>query len=141
MKIILSALIIPIILFGCSESKSPTQRQINKPLSNKDSVKILSASPAITETLKTGASLKIIYEVQYNLASADTGSLALVIQGASNETLSNEFYVVQKGSGTEVLEAEIIVPQSRAVQVFTPLSPQGSSSTSIVESRLYKVEQ
>uniref|UniRef100_UPI003D152E04 hypothetical protein n=1 Tax=Amphritea sp. TaxID=1872502 RepID=UPI003D152E04 len=77
----------------------------------------------------------------YNLASADTGSLTLVVQGASNETLGNEFYVVYKGAGTEILEAEIVVPESRAVQVFTPLSPQGTSSTTIVESRFYKVEQ
>lgn len=141
MRTILATLIMPLLLLGCGESESPAQKQSIEPISSKDSVKILSASPAITETLKAGSSVKIKYEVQYNLASSDTGSLTLVVQGASNETLGNEFYVVHKGSGTEILEAEIVVPQSRAVQVFTPLSPQGSSSTTIVESRLYKVEQ
>ncbi|BFM10505.1 hypothetical protein R50072_06580 [Simiduia litorea] len=101
----------------------------------------MSTSPADTETLKAGSSVKIRYEVQYNLASTDTGSLTLVVQDASYETLGNEFYVVHKGSGTEILEAEITVPESRAVQVFTPLSPQGSSSTTVVDTRLYKVEQ
>jgi len=131
----------PLILLGCGASESPAKEQGGGASSSKDSVKILSASPAVTETLKSGTSVKISYEVQYNLASADTGSLTLVVQGASNESLGNEFYVVHKGSGTETLEAEIVVPESRAVQVFTPLSPQGSSSTSIVESRLYKVEK
>lgn len=141
MRTILATLIMSLILLGCGESESPASKQSVEPISAKDSVKILSASPAVTETLKAGSSIKIRYEVQYNLASADTGSLTLVVQGASNETLGNEFYVVHKGSGTETLEAEIVVPESRAVQVFTPLSPQGTSSTTIVESRLYKVEQ
>lgn len=138
MRIILATLIMSLLLLGCGESEPPPK---GGSISNKDSVNILSAYPAVTETLKAGSSVKIRYEVHYNLASAESGSLTLVVQGASNETLGNEFYVVHKGSGTEILEAEIVVPESRAVQVFTPLSPQGSSSTTIVESRLYKVEK
>lgn len=141
MRIVLATLMTSLILLGCGESESPPIKQSSGSNSSKDSVKILSASPVVTETLKAGSAVKIRYEVQYNLASSDTGSLTLVVQGASNETLGNEFYVVHKGSGTEILEAEIVVPESRAVQVFTPLSPQGSSSTTIVESRLYKVEK
>lgn len=67
------------------------------------------------------------------------GQIALVVQGASNETLANEFYIASKGKHTEKLEATITVPDTRLIHVFTPLSPQGQSSTTIVESRMHKV--
>lgn len=141
MRNLLIAVFSTVLLFGCSDEEGQSTESPSMPSANKDSVKILSASPKLNETLKVGATVNIKYEVKYNLASADTGSLTLVVQGASNETLGNELYVIHKGSGTEVLEAEIVVPDTRAIQVFTPLSPQGTSSTTIVESRLYKVER
>ena len=141
MRTFLITLFSSAFLLGCGNTENPPAEKPSEPSSNTDSVKILSVSPELTKTLKVGSSVKIKYKVQYNLASADSGSLTLVVQSASNETLGNEFYVVHKGGGTEVLEAEIVVPETRAVQVFTPLSPQGTSSTTVVESRLYKVER
>lgn len=128
-----------LLLVGCGETVNSPDNQDGGAISNIDSVKIINVSPEATETLKVGSRVKIRYEVQYSLVSTDSGYLTLVVQDASNQTLGNEFYVVHKGSGTEILEAEIVVPETRAVQVFTPLSPQGSSSTTIVESRIYKV--
>lgn len=141
MKLYLSTLFSMLLLFGCSEHEGDSANQADGVVEHKDSVKILSASPDHTVTLKVGSRVTMRYEVQYNLESAETGSLTMVIQTASNETLGNEFYVVDKGSGTQFMEAEIVVPDTRAVQVFTPLNPQGNSRTTIVESRLYRVEQ
>ena len=137
MRDYLNIIILSLFLVGCSV----TQQQGNVSISNKDSVKILRFSPEETETLKVGSNVKFKFEVEYNLATTDSGRLALVVQGASNERISNEFYVVQKGRGIEILEADIVVPETRAVHVFTPLTPKGSSSTTVVELRRYKVEK
>jgi len=125
------------ILAACSEGECPSVECSN----TGDSVKILSVKPEQTAELKVGDTVKIAYEVEYNLESSEIGQIALVVQSASNEILANEFYVASKGQHKEVLEAEIVVPDTRLIQVFTPLSPQGRSQTTIVESRIHKVVQ
>ena len=54
--------------------------------------------------------------------------------------LANEFEVIQKGEGNVSLSKEIEVPKTKAIQVFTPLNVEGSSSTTVVDSRIYRVE-
>lgn len=105
-----------------------------------DAVRIVRTDPPVTETLKAGSAIKVQFEVEYTLASEESGSLAMVIQTASNHVTANEFYVVQKGHGKQIMEAVIVVPETRALQVFTPLSPQSQSMTSTVDSRVYRVE-
>lgn len=105
-----------------------------------DAVRIVRTDPPLTETLKVGSAIKLQFEVEYTLASEESGSLAMVIQTASNHVTANEFYVVEKGHGKQILEAVIVVPDTRALQVFTPLSPQGQSMTNTVDSRVYRVE-
>lgn len=105
-----------------------------------NSVRIVRTDPPLTETLKVGSAIKLQFEVEYTLASEESGSLAMVIQTASNHVTANEFYVVEKGHGKQIMEAVIVVPDTRALQVFTPLSPQSQSMTSTVDSRVYRVE-
>jgi hypothetical protein len=106
-----------------------------------DSVRIVSISPDTGATLRVGDRVTFKVEVEYNLTSTPSGTITLVIQqGESGRVpLANETQVVQKGSGKLVLTKDIEVPETNAVQVFTPLSAQGGSSTRTVDTRAFKV--
>ena len=71
--------------------------------------------------------------------TADSGTLGLVVQDANNTPIAQSFDVVLKGSASQVLEANFTVPNTKAVQVFVPLSAQGQAATSTVASRAFKV--
>jgi hypothetical protein len=106
-----------------------------------DSIKILSISPMTETALRIGETLTLQVEVEYNLTSAESGTVTLVIQqGESGRPpLANEIEVVTKGRAKVVLSKELQVPETRALQVFTPLNVQGGSSTRVVDNRVYKV--
>jgi len=106
-----------------------------------DSIKILSVSPEKSEVLKVGQKVKFSFNVEYTLNSAESGNVVLVIQTASVQSLGNELYIAQKGTHTETLEAEITIPDTRAIIVFTPLSGESVSGTSVVQSVTYKVSK
>lgn len=101
-------------------------------------VKIVSVSPDISTALKVGDKVKVQVEVSYSLSS-EGGTVSLVVQAADNASLGHNMEVIQKGSGKAILSAEFVVPDSNAVQIFTPLSAQGQTSTSTVDHRAYKV--
>ena len=101
-------------------------------------VKIVSVSPDTKSPLKVGDKVKVQVEVSYAL-TVDVGRITLVVQAANNASLANHMAVVEKGSGKVTLSAEFVVPDSNAVQIFTPLSAQGQTATSTVDHRAYKV--
>jgi hypothetical protein len=125
------------IAFGLALATSGGSFQQPEP----DSVKILSISPGTDMPLRVGEKVTFSVEVEYNLVSAGLGSVALVIQqGESGRPpLANETEVVEKGRAKTVLSKEIVVPATKALQVFTPLNIQGGTSTRIVDTRSYKV--
>jgi hypothetical protein len=106
-----------------------------------DTVKILSVSPTTESVLHPGEKVPVRVEVEYTLDSSQSGTITLVIQQGEygGEPLANETRVVQKGSGKLVLAKEIDVPKTSAIQLFTPLSPQGATSTTVVDTRAYAV--
>ena len=101
-------------------------------------VKIVSVSPDTKSPLKVGDKVKVQVEVSYAL-TVDVGRITLVVQAANNTSLANHMAVVNKGNGKITLSAEFVVPDSNAVQIFTPLSAQGQTATSTVDHRAYKV--
>ena len=101
-------------------------------------VKIVSVSPDTKSPLKVGDKVKVQVEVSYAL-TVDVGRITLVVQAANNASLANHMAVVNKGNGKITLSAEFVVPDSNAVQIFTPLSAQGQTATSTVDHRAYKV--
>ena len=107
--------------------------------SNGDSIKITNMSPKQSMSLEIGETIMLSYEVEYELKSSESGFITLVVQGASNETIVNESYIAEQGKHTETLKAEIVVPDTRAIQVFTPLLTPASTSTTVVDSRTYQV--
>ena len=111
------------------------------PDSSPDSVKIVSISPDPATTLRVGEKATFKVEVEYILESASSGSITLVIQrGESGQLpLANETQVVQKGRARIILRKDVAVPDTSAIQVFTPLTAQGGTSSSIVDTRVYRV--
>jgi len=106
-----------------------------------DSVKILSISPTNAKPLIAGSTVAITAEVEYTLVSANTASITMVIQRAESghRPLANEFDVALKGTGKMKITTEVEIPNTKAIQVFIPLTPEGNQSTTIVDSRMYKV--
>ena len=104
------------------------------------SVKIVSIAPELSKPLYVGDKKKIMVEVEY-VMSQDSGTITLVIQKGESGglPLGSSTEVVLRGKGRIKLEAEIQVPDTKAIQVFTPLSHQGGASTSIVDYRAFKV--
>jgi hypothetical protein len=104
------------------------------------SVKIVSIAPELSKPLYVGEKTKITVEVEY-VMSQDSGTVTLVIQKGESGgyPLGSSTEVVLKGKGTLKLEAEIEIPDTKAIQVFTPLSFQTGASTSIVDYRAFKV--
>jgi hypothetical protein len=108
--------------------------------SSGSSVKIVNIAPEVSKPLYVGDKTRIVVEVEY-VMSQESGTITLVIQRGESggSSLGNSTEVVFKGKGTIKLEAEIQIPDTKAIQVFTPLSFQGGASTSIVDYRAFKV--
>jgi hypothetical protein len=123
-----------LLSFGCQRFEPP----IAMPVPGASSVQIVSVSPEISQPLHSGEKIKMAVKVNYTLTE-DSGTLALVVQSADNSSISSNFEVVTKGSASLTLESEFVVPSTKAVMIFTPLSGQGQSSTSIVDTRAFKV--
>jgi hypothetical protein len=128
---VVGILLMAVLLGGCDHSSAPSAP-------GGSFVKIVSVSPDTGTVLKVGDKVKVQVEVSYALSS-DGGTVSLVVQAANNASLAHNMEVLQKGSGKATLSAEFVVPDSNAVQIFTPLNAQGQTSTSTVDHRAYKV--
>lgn len=109
------------------------------PAPNGSSVRISSISPPTDQHLKVGQNVSLEVQVAYTLG-VDSGTIAIAVQSANNTPITQNFDVVTRGSGTTTLKAQFVVPDTKVVQVFVPLSAQGQAGTSTVDSRAYKVE-
>jgi len=102
------------------------------------SVKILSTIPEISTPLHVGEHVKLQVDISYTL-TANSGTLGLVVEAADNSNVTGAMEGITKGSGTLALQAEFVVPSTKVIQVFTPLSAQGQTSTTTVDWRAFKV--
>ena len=102
------------------------------------SIKIVGITPDTSAPLRTGERVKLTIDVSYSL-TVDSGTVALVIQAADNSGIAQNMEVLSKGEGKTSLKAEFTVPDTKAVQIFTPLTVQGQTSSSTVDYRAYKV--
>lgn len=109
-------------------------------LSSGNKVKIVSISPEISKPLSAGQNYDIEVTVEYTI-KAENGNITLVIQRGDSITsvLANTTEPITKGSGKITLKANIVVPSVNSITVFTPLSLQGETSTTVVDTRIYKV--
>lgn len=117
---------------GC-EKKPPAPA---KPVSA-GSVRIVALKPDTTTPLKIGAKAKVQVEVAYRLL-AEAGAVTLVVQ--SNEKgLAQASQAIKQGEGKATLAVEFVVPETKAIQVYTPLQALGQKTTATVDARTYKV--
>ena len=108
--------------------------------SSESSVKIISIAPELSKPLYVGEKETIVVEVEY-VMSKDSGTVTLVIQKGESggRPLGSATEVALRGKGTVKLKAEIQIPDTKAIQIFTPLSFQDGAGTSIVDYRAFKV--
>jgi hypothetical protein len=108
--------------------------------SSGSTIRIKKITPSISEELKPGAKITIVVELHYNLA-AKSGRAGLVIQRASSNgsPLATEFVKVVQGAGDTKIQAQITVPKTTSLQIFTPLYHDGGEATSVVDSRVFEV--
>jgi hypothetical protein len=134
-----SLTVLALLFAGCVGQQRAGAARTNG--ASSDSVKILSISPATDTALSTGDKVPFRVEVEYTLQTAQSGTITLVIQEGEQgrEPLANETHVIQKGSGRLALVKEIQVPDTNAIKVFTPVSAQGATSTTVVDTRAYGV--
>jgi len=130
-----------LLLAGCQrEAQSPSPPSPSSILAAPagSSVRILSVDPPTSVALRVGDKVTLKLDVQYVLA-AESGTVAIVVQAANNSPLAQNVSVIRNGSGKLNLQAEFVVPQTNAVQVFVPLHAQGQGPTSTVDSRAFEV--
>ena len=135
MRLIASLLAVIALSFGMS-AISVAQTTT----SSGSSVKIIDIVPELSGPLYVGERQTIVVEVEY-VMSQDSGTITLVIQKGESggRPLGSSTEVVSKGKGKIKLEAVIQIPDTKAIQVFTPLSYQDGAGTYIVDYRAYKV--
>ena len=120
-------------LAGCQRNEPSGTRALSG-----SSVKIVGITPDISAPLRVGERVTLMVDISYSLA-VDSGTVTLVIQAADNSGIVQNMEVLSKGEGKTSLKAEFTVPDTKAVQIFTPLSAQGQTSSSTVDYRAYKV--
>jgi len=78
--------------------------------------------------------------VAYWLA-ADSGSVSLVVQGADTSSVAQDERVIKRGGGELVFEKEFVVPDTKTLRVFVPLSGGDQTATSTLDTRAYSVSK
>lgn len=129
---LLIALLVASLAAGC-DKKPPAPA---KPVSA-GSVKIVALKPDTTTSLEVGAKVKVQVEVAYRLL-ADAGAVTLVVQ-SSDKGLAQASQAIRQGEGKATLSVEFVVPETKAIQLYTPLQALGQKTTATLDARTYKV--
>ncbi len=112
------------------------------PSASNDSIRIVFISPDPDSSLRAGEKVVFHVEVDYDLRSAGSATVTLVIQqGESGRppVANSDTQVVLKGAGRLVLSREIEIPDTNSLFVYTPLAVQGATTTRTVDRRAFKV--
>lgn len=120
-------------LSGCSKS-ADTAAPAGSTIS------ITSISPSTGQQLAVGSKVKMRVTVAYWLA-ADSGSVSLVVQGADTSSVAQDERVIKRGGGELVFENEFVVPDTKTLRVFVPLSGGDQTATSTLDTRAYSVSK
>jgi hypothetical protein len=107
------------------------------------SIKILEIDPNPSKSLKVGSEIHFKVKLEYNV-SDDSAVANLIFQkgedsGNFDSVIGNTMQVINKGKGTVTLEKKITIPDTKVLQVFTPLMIPGQTQTTTVDMKVYKV--
>ncbi|MEW8070934.1 MAG: hypothetical protein AB2765_20365 [Candidatus Thiodiazotropha endolucinida] len=133
----LNITLIYLLMIACSDGGGGFEGQQT---SKSHNVNITSITPSTSETLYVGQDYDIEVEAEYSF-QAKEGEIGLVIQRGESGHMPIAYSTqpISKGKGKITLKSNITVPETKAVQVFTPLTAQGDTSTSVVSTRSYRV--
>lgn len=138
----LSLLCTPLCFLTIADAQMPS---VVKPDSSRNSVKIISISPEITKPLYVGDTVNFEVKADYKITKAPA-TLGLVIQKGEmtaedimNVVIASSTEVLNDMEGSVTLKQSIVVPDTRAVQIFTPIIISGQDMTSIADMKTYQV--
>jgi hypothetical protein len=141
MLLLASLALMMLLALGCSDSdSSPTE-----PEPTINSVIIETITPARDTTLSAGSRVTFRARVSYTLATASSGRISMVIEDQASRNISptspQPSIQVSRGGGVVELTDTVTIPANGVTRVdlFVPLLPAGSSSTSIVQVVRYTV--
>jgi hypothetical protein len=112
-------------------------------LAEGSSVKILEIEPIPAVVLKSDCEVHFKVKLEYSVVD-DPATVNLIIQNAEysggvDAVIGSMMQVLSKSKGTVTLEKTVTVPDTDALQIFTPLMIPGKTRTSIVDMKAYKV--
>ena len=112
-----------------------------KETSTDNQVSIVDIQPPVSEVLQVGQDYLFSVSVEY-LAVDPGSSISLVIQqrSAGAVPIAYQSKEIEQGEGSVMFEANVTIPNTTRVSVFTPLSSKGAVSTTVVDDRGYDVE-
>jgi hypothetical protein len=111
-----------------------------------DSIRLTSMAPPSGAALSRGQTVTFSGTLSYSVASADSGTVTLVIQDQANQVLqpagSQPRTTVARGNGQATLSQSITLPTTGTTNVtaFFSLAPVGSTNTHTVASASYSVQ-
>ena len=106
-----------------------------------DSIKIIKISPKEGTVLEKGSTVTFTIILNYVLASAETGRVAVNVQDGNNHVLKTSMRDIKKGTGTEELNVKVYIPSDiDSIIIFTPLIASGSIATTVVGVKTYPVQ-
>ena len=129
--------LLAVSLYCDAEAQSGSQTDV----SAGSSIKIERIEPPLAQALRPGDKVKFEVEISY-VVTAESATVGLIVQrgdSGENAVLSFTTDIALKGSGKLKMSTEAVIPETRVIHVFTPLSHQGASRTSVVDMRSYKV--
>lgn len=111
--------------------------------SSESYVKILEIEPDPSVPLKIGSEIHFKAKVEYKVKE-DSAIVNLLIQkgkysGSLDTIVGSVQEVLTQGKGSVILGKTVKIPNTKALQVFTPLLIPGQTQTSIVDMKFYKV--
>ena len=106
-------------------------------------IKIIQIQPDPSVPLEAGSEVHFEVQLEYYV-NEDSATASLIIQkgehsGGSNVLIENVKDFLAPGKGTLTLETTVKVPDTKLVEIFTPLTISGQTQTSILDMRSYKV--
>jgi len=135
-----------LVLFaGCSGGSSSMTTAPTSTVLTDAVTSITNMNPTPGTALQTGQTVTFSGTAGYTLASADVGSVRMIVQDQSSRPLpSNDAQptvVASRGTADATLTQTVTVPDSgvTSVRVFFALVPSGATSTNAVQTVSYPV--
>jgi hypothetical protein len=114
----------PKVIGGSAQSTIAAPIAAVVPSAVASSVRIARVSPDPAKTLRVGDRVQLVVDVAYTV-SADL-PVMLIVQAADHAVIANITETAKSGTGTVTLKSEFVVPETDAIEIFTPIRTRGA---------------